>query len=508
MKTIYFAALMILATSLAMAETGITIAEKRLPNGDSEIVVDNTISKVTKTYKITMSKHHYPATSADDPLVKKYKTWTFGAFLCYNSNQYSGTEFCSSKDPVKDFAPTDLDVKQWVRTFKDAGMTHAVLTVKHTGDFLLWDSGTSEIKVTNSSYKKDLVREYVDECRKANIIPGIYYCLWGNGWNPNPNARAIILAQLHELATNYGEMPYFWLDMPHCTGWLAKDLSQQELYDSLKNINPHSVVMFNNTIQDGSTLKAFPTDVINGEMCSPPAGGHNPWRTVNGTKHYIPFEYEPCSQQRGLHVLGQWDFPGASWFTYGAGKGFAPSKSRSAEFLYKRIRTAKDRGASSILLSCAPDYTGSFRKDDIAQLVKLGKMLKNPSLAPPMPITYGAKVNSSGDWDARYAANKAIDDNAGTRWGAAKDSKDGWLQIELKKASRFSKATISEGWDRVRKFELQIEKDKQWVTIHKGTTIGTDYSATFKPVTAQKVRLNITEATDVPTIWEVGLYEK
>ena len=42
--------------------------------------------------------------------------------------------------------------------------------------------------------------------------------------------------------------------------------------------------------------------------------------------------------------------------------------------------------------------------------------------------------------------------------------------------------------------------------IHKGTTIGMNYSATFKPVTAKKIRLNITEATDVPTIWEIQLF--
>jgi len=507
MKKTYAVVLIALMSGLAVAESGVTITETRLENGDSTIKVVNDISGVTKNYKINMSRHHYPATSADDPLVKKYKSWEFGAFLCYNSNQYSGTEFCSSKDPVKDFNPASLDVKQWVKTVKDVGMDYAVLTVKHTGDFLLWDSDTSEIKVTNSSYNKDLVKEYVTECRKAGIAPGIYYCLWGGTWNPNPNARAIILAQLHELATQYGEIPYFWLDMPHSTGWLTKDLSQQEIYDSLKNVSPNSVVMFNNAIQDGSVIKAFPTDVINGEMCSPPVEGHDPWRTVDGKRYYIPFEYEPCSQKRGTHVLGLWDFPGASWFTYGDGKDFAASESFSAEFLYKRIRVSLDRGANNILISCAPDHTGSFRKADITELVKLGKLLKDPSLATPRPITYGGKASSSGDWNENYTADRAFDDSPSTRWGGVEDSKDGWLAIDFGKDKQFSKVTISEGWDRIRKFELQIKKNGRWQTIHKGTMIGNDYSATFKSVTAQHVRLNILKSTDAPTIWELQLFE-
>ena len=42
----------------------------------------------------------------------------------------------------------------------------------------------------------------------------------------------------------------------------------------------------------------------------------------------------------------------------------------------------------------------------------------------------------------------------------------------------------------------------------EGTTIGAYKELTFKPVNAQVFRLNITEAVDVPTIWEFQLFEK
>ena len=204
-----------------------TVKEVRQRDGNSVIEITAADGCELASYTIDMARHHHPATGPDDKLVEKFRSWKFGAFLCFNSNQYSGAEFCTSKDPVKDFQPTALDVRQWIKTIKDAGMTYAVLTARHTSEFLLWDSATSRINVMNSAVKMDLVKEYVDECRKQGIEPGIYYCLWGSGWRPNPNARAIILAQLHELATRYGKIPYFWLDMPHHVGWLAKDLSQQ-----------------------------------------------------------------------------------------------------------------------------------------------------------------------------------------------------------------------------------------------------------------------------------------
>lgn len=50
--------------------------------------------------------------------------------------------------------------------------------------------------------------------------------------------RAVILAQLYELATNYGKIDYGWLDMPSWTGWMPNDLSTQEVYNFLKTKNP------------------------------------------------------------------------------------------------------------------------------------------------------------------------------------------------------------------------------------------------------------------------------
>ena len=52
MGMLYLALLMVVVSGLTMAETGITITEKRLSNGDSEIVVDNTIGKIKKVYTI------------------------------------------------------------------------------------------------------------------------------------------------------------------------------------------------------------------------------------------------------------------------------------------------------------------------------------------------------------------------------------------------------------------------------------------------------------------------
>ena len=146
----------------------VRVIETRLENGNSKInVVDANRGGLIR-YEINLSDHHAPAMGPDDKRIKRFTSWGFGAFLCYNSNPYSGTEFCSSKDPVADFRPTNLDVRQWVRTLKNAGMKYAVLTARHTSEFLLWDSATSDCD-SMAAVGKDIVAEYVSECRREGI---------------------------------------------------------------------------------------------------------------------------------------------------------------------------------------------------------------------------------------------------------------------------------------------------------------------------------------------------
>lgn len=340
------------------------------PGGVTEIAIAPVEGGQPVVYRLDMSKHFSPAREKT-PALAAWESYRFGAFVCYGSNQFSGSEHCGTRDP-KIYNPTSLDVAGWAAAFKRAGMKYAVLTARHTSHFLLWDSATTTCDVAHSGNKTDVVGAFVTACRQAGIAPGLYYCMWGGKkFNPRPNARAIILAQLYELATRYGRIPYFWIDMMY---WAPADLSVQDVYDAIKSAQPDAIVIMNQHVQDGTKLAYFPTDALNGELVPPPAAGHNPWRKVEGVSYYLPFEYEPCSQRREGGI--PYDPLGPScWFTYGEGRPFAPSRSFPAEAMYGRIRLAYDRGAKNVLLAAAPDHTGRMREADVKELVRLGQML-------------------------------------------------------------------------------------------------------------------------------------
>ena len=84
------------------------------------------------------------------------------------------------------------------------------------------------------------------------------------------------------------------------------------------------------------------------------------------------------------------------------------------------------------------------------------------------------------------------------------------MEVDLGKPVTFSRAVIKQAFPelgRIRKFAIESLTDDQWKPCHTGEKLGAKLSARFAPVTARRVRLNITESTDGPTIWEFQLFK-
>jgi len=321
---------------------------------------------------------HYTPTSQKTSAIAEWESLRFGAFVHFNDNTCLVKEFSKNIDPSV-FNPVNLNFDTLMTTFQKAGVKYAVLTTRHTSGFCLWDSKFTEFDVANSPFKKDVVKLFVEACRKYDIKPCLYYCLWGHkDWNPvnwNPTIKTelegitpkqIILSQLAELSENYGNIYAFWLDM-QC--WADTTLLPQESYDLLKRFNPKTFVHFNQHVQDGSEIRYFPTDILNGEERIPPVAGHNPIRSVDDTTYYLPFEYEITSQRCDSLTLGNGLMKGSVWFT------FPVSQFYPVDSLYRYIKQSFDRGGSNILLSTAPDKTGTYRQADRDSIIKLGKLI-------------------------------------------------------------------------------------------------------------------------------------
>ena len=126
-------------------------------------------------------------------------------------------------------------------------------------------------------------------------------------------------------------------------------------------------------------------------------------------------------------------------------------------------------------------------------------------------LAAGKKATASNAYRnmAEFGPAKAFDDNSETRWATDSGTKSAWLEVDLGKPVAIGRGVIEQAFpelQRVRKFAIEYWQDGRWQACYRGENLGATLEATFPPITAQRVRLNISEATDGPTIWEFELY--
>ena len=76
---------------------------------------------------------------------------------------------------AKQFNPTNYHPDRWLKAAKDAGFGYAVLTTRHHDGFALWPSKHGDFNTRTYLGGRDLVREYVDACRRQGLKVGFYY---------------------------------------------------------------------------------------------------------------------------------------------------------------------------------------------------------------------------------------------------------------------------------------------------------------------------------------------
>ena len=128
------------------------------------------------------------------------------------------------------------------------------------------------------------------------------------------------------------------------------------------------------------------------------------------------------------------------------------------------------------------------------------------SLSYSKPLT--ASSNPKGHWsNHQWVDLNAVTngDWSGAFWEPEATDAKPWVEMDLGKAQKITKAYIYERGTAVKAFELQYLKGDNWVSAYKGTTIGSKADLKISGFSAQKVRLVLKEFSGVPGIYEVIL---
>lgn len=155
------------------------------------------------------------------------------------------------------YNPVKFDAEAWVKMAKDAGMKYIVITSKHHDGFALFDSKVSEFDVMATPFKRDILKELAEACRKFEIKMCWYHSImdWHHPdylprreWEKTRSTEgadyeryiAYMKAQLKELLTNYGDISVLWFDGEWESTW--NDRRGFDLYNYVRNLQPNIII--------------------------------------------------------------------------------------------------------------------------------------------------------------------------------------------------------------------------------------------------------------------------
>jgi len=299
-------------------------------------------------------------------LREDFLDWKFGMFIHFNVATFNQRQWANGCEDPATFAPDKLDCNQWIDAASAAGMKYAVLTVKHTGGWCLWDSKHTTHDITAfKNYeegKGDIVRQFSDACRKRQIKVGFYYCFPGNfakrtlpkgkedllhGLPPEAKGdyAGLIKKQLSELLTEYGPIDLLWADQ-YSNSYTRGDWL--EIKQHIKSLQPNCIVIANNS------LNFRDTDIHSYEY---------PWLKNARPDQALP----PEDNENPAEVC---DKIGPGWF-WKIEENDANIK--TAEEVVDMLKLCNSRQAN-YLLNVAPDKSGLLPPYSVTRLRQVGKL--------------------------------------------------------------------------------------------------------------------------------------
>lgn len=137
------------------------------------------------------------------------------------------------------FNPTNWDADSVALLAKKTGMKSIVITSKHHDGFCMFGSKYTTFDVVAATpYKKDILKDLAEACKRHNLKFGVYFSLidWDykgavpfvstrNADSIPPLHHEYNLNQIEELLTNYGEISEIWFDMGAPTYNQSKEMA-------------------------------------------------------------------------------------------------------------------------------------------------------------------------------------------------------------------------------------------------------------------------------------------
>ncbi|WP_428228428.1 alpha-L-fucosidase [Flavobacterium sp.] len=437
----------------------------------------------------------------------------FYAFVHFSLNTFTNKEWGYGDESPELFNPTNLDVRQWARVVKEAGMKGIILVAKHHDGFCLWPSAYTERSVKNSLWKNgkgDLVKELAAACKGYGLKLGLYLSPWDRNRADygKPEYVTYFRNQLKELLTNYGDVFEMWFDGANGGDGYYGGANETRKINTLEYYNWDETYKLIYKIAPKTLVWGVGPSEARWIGNEEGRAGKTNWSLLRqkdelaGKVHYT--EFMSGHEDGEKWVPGEADVsirPG--WFYHAVEDDKVRPLDEMVDIYYESI----GRNAT-LLLNLPVDKRGLVHENDQTRLKELVNTIKSDFKTD---LISGSKItadNIRGN-NNEFAAKNTADGNKNTYWATDDAVKSASIVFEFNKPTPINRILLQEYiqlGQRVKAFTVEAKVDGKWKTVANETTIGYKRILRIDRVMASALKINITDSKASIVISNIQAY--
>lgn len=429
------------------------------------------------------------------PYQLKWHEAEMGAVFHYDLHVFDGIRYGQGNNriqPVDDyniFNPTQLDTEQWVKAAKAAGCKFAILTATHETGFGLWQSDVNPYCLKAVEWrdgKGDIVRDFVNACRKHGVQPGIYV---GIRWNSLMGVHDFKVAgsgtfaanrqmwykrfcekMVEELCTRYGDLFMIWFD-----GGADDPRGDGPDVEPIVNKYQPQCLFYHNVNRADFRWGGSETGTV----------GYPCWSTFP-----YPYSHSNATDNRDHNqLLKHGDAEGKYWVPAMADTPLRGANGRHEWFwepddennLYplEKLMDMYEKSVgrnATLIVGLTPDPYGVVPEGDVRRLKEWGELIVQ-RYGSPLAQTSGNKKRLIVEWDKEKYIDRCI------------------IQEDIAKG------------ERIRKYMIEAKTRDGWKQVACGESVGHKRIEKFASVEATALRLTVSETLDRPIVKNFSVFE-
>lgn len=437
----------------------------------------------------------------------------FIGFVHFTVNTFTDREWGFGDESPHIFNPTQFDASQWAAVAAEVGMKELILTAKHHDGFSLWPSRYTEHSVKHSPWRDgagDIVAELFAASKDHGVKVGLYLSPWDRNHADygTPAYIEYYRNQLRELLTDYGEVTEIWVDGANGGTGYYGGANEERRIDRETYYEWEGTFALVKSLQPGTLIFSDGGPDIRWIGNEHGFAGETNWSMLN-THEVVIGAADQAYLNSGDPNGRDWVVPlcdtsiRPGWFYHADQDDQVKTPQELLDVYYRSV------GRNCVLLlNVPPDRRGLFHEIDVAALREFHRILEE-TFAVNLSANKTVEADNHRGGIEYFSPSNIVDDDLDSYWATDDGLRQATLEIDLGAPTYFDRIMLQEPirfGQRIAAFTIEARVQNKWIQLVAATTVGHKRLLRIDGVEADRVRIVITEANNVPALSNFGLF--